>query len=417
MSRKILVIGLACTAFAARPKDYSADLALLDGGQVMQTMKLYVSGPKSRVESLAVGPLGRTIAISRKDRGVVWTLFPDKRQYTEKALQTGAAVGRVDLSNLDISAMKKEYLGRETVLGYPCAKLQVNLGKLPNGNPMTAIVWVADALDLPVRLSTMGFVQENRNIKVGTQPAHLFEIPAGFTKTGTPGMPSGTGVSPTGAALGRSVAEGVLGGMPWGGVRAAGKVEVPADQVALARDAGQRYGGKGTGLSGGLNGVRWKANVNLPGGDYKSIDMATGDPARCMVVCEKEKRCVAWTLVKPETSGGMGFCWLKDSVPEATREACCISGLKGAGSGGTAGTTAGSRYRAEMDINRFGEDYRDFIPSRADAELCAEACAKDGRCRAWTWVKAELEGPNGHCWLKSPAPGPTADSCCVSGLK
>jgi hypothetical protein len=70
-----------------------------------------------------------------------------------------------------------------------------------------------------------------------------------------------------------------------------------------------------------------------------------------------------------------------------------------------------------MNINRGGEDYRDFIPARASADLCAEACAKESRCRAWTWVKNDLEPPTGHCWLKNPAPEPAQDDCCVSGVK
>lgn len=53
-------------------------------------------------------------------------------------------------------------------------------------------VWVADSLDLPIRVETMGLVQENRDLKGGPQPAALFEIPAGFVKTSAPGMPAGT---------------------------------------------------------------------------------------------------------------------------------------------------------------------------------------------------------------------------------
>jgi hypothetical protein len=158
----------------------------------------------------------------------------------------------------------------------------------------------------------------------------------------------------------------------------------------------------------------WKLNTNYPGGDYLSIDMATSNPTACKAVCDKESRCKAWTLVKPETPGGMGYCWLKDSIPPEVREDCCISGLKGAG--GAAGGQV-SKYPQEMNTNRFGDDYRDFLPSQPSADLCAEACFKDARCRAWAWVKNDLEPPTGHCWLKNRVPGRTPDDCCVSGLK
>ncbi|MGJ5817666.1 PAN domain-containing protein [Paludibaculum fermentans] len=79
--------------------------------------------------------------------------------------------------------------------------------------------------------------------------------------------------------------------------------------------------------------------------------------------------------------------------------------------------TARPASRFEVNVNRNGEDYRDFLPPRPDPALCAAACAKEGRCRSWTWVKSEAEGPNGHCWLKHSMPQPDADDCCVSGLK
>jgi hypothetical protein len=142
--------------------------------------------------------------------------------------------------------------------------------------------------------------------------------------------------------------------------------------------------------------------------------MATSNPAACKAACDKEAQCKAWTLVKPGEPGGMGYCWLKDNVPPAISEDCCISGLKGAG--GAAPATS-SRYQLELNVNRVGEDYRDFVPARASAELCAEACAKESRCRAWTWVNSDLEPPTGHCWLKNPAPEPAKDDCCVSGVK
>lgn len=179
------------------------------------------------------------------------------------------------------------------------------MGNLPSGQPLVATAWVADSLELPLRLETMGITQENRNLQVGPQPASLFEIPAGFPKTNAPGMP-----------------------------------------------------------------------------------------------------------------GGMGYCYLKNVVPPAVAEDCCISGLKGAtGAAGGQSVPQTSKYPLEMNVNRIGEDYHDFLPTRASADLCAETCAKESRCKAWTWVKNDLEPPAGHCWLKSAVPEPGQDGCCVSGVK
>lgn len=389
----LLLFSLAIAASAAKPTDYSTDMVVLQGSQVIQTMKLYVSGQKSRVEGFTAGPLGRIVTIVRKDRGVTWTLYLDKKQYTEKPLAAGGQPGRPDLANFDLANIKKENLGRETVLGYPCTKMRVTMGNLPNGQPMVATVWVADSLELPLRLETMGITQENRNLKVGPQPASLFEIPAGFVKTNAPGMPAGmTPPATTGGA---------------------GTVAPPRPQP--------RYGGKGTPVAiqtASLAGPAWRLNTNYPGGDYRSIDMATADPRACKAACDNDAPCRAWTLVTPVEPGGMGYCWLKDSVPQATSEDCCISGLRGAtGAVGGQGGSQASEHQLEMNVNRIGEDYRDFVPAQASAGLCAETCARESRCVAWTWVNNQLEPPNGHCWLKKDVPEPTQDECCVSGVK
>jgi hypothetical protein len=387
----LLLFPLAIAVFAAKPTDYSTDMVVLQGGQVIQTMKLYVSGQKSRVEGFTAGPLGRIVAISRKDKGVTWTLYLDKKQYTEKAVAAGGQPGKPDLSNFDLGSLKKENLGRETVLGYPCTKMRVTTGNLPNGKAMSSTVWVADSLEMPIRMDVMGLVQENRNLKVGPQPASLFEIPAGFANTGAPGMPAGLAPpAATGTAGTVSAARPTTG---YGGKTA----------TAAARTAS-------------TTGPAWKLNTNYPGGDYRTIDMATSDPTACKAACDKDAPCKAWTLVKPGEPGGMGYCWLKDSVPPAISEDCCISGLKGA-TGGVGAQGEASKYQLEMNVNRAGEDYRDFTPARADHVLSAEACAKESRCKAWTWVKNEPEPPTGHCWLKDTVPKAGQDDCCVSGVK
>ncbi len=380
----LLLFPLALACLNAKPTDYSTDMVVLDRGQVIQTMKMFVAGPKSRLEGMSAGPLGRIVTIVRRDRGVTWTLYPDKHQYTERAL-SDTRQGKLDLSNFDLANMKQERLGRETVLGYPCTKMRVTAGTMPNGQPLTSIVWVADSLDLPIRLETMGFVQENRNLKVGPQPQSLFEIPAGYTRTNAPGRPDGIGTRPP-------ITTGT----------AARRYDDRKDRVTTPTVTS--------------SGPAWTLNTNYPGGDFRSIDMATSDPTPCKAACDKDARCKAWTLVTPTEPGGMGYCWLKDSVPELVREECCISGLKGAG-GAATGQTTSSKYKLEMDINRYGDDYRDFIPAAASAEPCAEACEKDARCKAWTWVKAELEGPSGHCWLKNRIPEASHDTCCVSGVR
>jgi hypothetical protein len=316
----LLLFPLTVAASAAKLTDYSADMVMLNNGLFMYATRLYVSGQRSRVEGMTAAPFGKIVSIVRKDRGISWTLFLDSKQYSEVALPAGRHFGKTDLANLDLTNMKKEDLGRETVLGYSCTKMRVTIGKLPNGQPMVATVWVADTLELALRLETMGTTQENRNLRVGPQPASLFEIPAGFTKTNAPAMlaemrsQASARVPP--ASPSRSSAAAVRGDQP-----------VPASRSRAPVAA-------------------WKANTN-------------------------------------ERQGG----------------------------------ARASKFQLELNVNRVGKDYRGFVPARASAESCAEVCAKESRCGAWTWVKNELEPPTGHCWLKNPVPEPVKDDCCVSGVK
>ena len=86
MRTLLLLVSLAVALLAATPTDYSTDMVMLQGNQVMQTLKLNASGQKSRVEGFTAGPLGRIVTIARKDRGVTWTLYLDTNQYTETSL-------------------------------------------------------------------------------------------------------------------------------------------------------------------------------------------------------------------------------------------------------------------------------------------------------------------------------------------
>src|SRR5689334_23125442 len=39
-----------------------------------------------------------------------------------------------------------------------------------------------------------------------------------------------------------------------------------------------------------------QANFDRPGGDYLNAPVTSGDPAECALVCERDRRCRAWTF-------------------------------------------------------------------------------------------------------------------------
>jgi len=69
-------------------------------------------------------------------------------------------------------------------------------------------------------------------------------------------------------------------------------------------------------------------DVDRRGSDYNKFDLAQPDPALCQASCNGEAQCKAWTFVKVGFQGPKARCWLKNAVPPATPNACCVSGFK-----------------------------------------------------------------------------------------
>jgi hypothetical protein len=72
-------------------------------------------------------------------------------------------------------------------------------------------------------------------------------------------------------------------------------------------------------------------------------------------------------------------------------------------------------WRVETD--RAGGNYRDPRLRRSDPRECHRACERDPGCRAWTLVRAGIQGPEARCWLEDSVPASARNDCCVSGVK
>lgn len=79
--------------------------------------------------------------------------------------------------------------------------------------------------------------------------------------------------------------------------------------------------------------AQWTFDVDRWGSDIRSIELpghvsATGDHnyLACQLACDRESACMAWTFVKTQ-KGQSTRCWLKNRVPPATANECCISGV------------------------------------------------------------------------------------------
>ena len=154
-----------------------------------------------------------------------------------------------------------------------------------------------------------------------------------------------------------------------------------------------------------------QANFDRPGGDYVSSPVASGDPAECALVCERDRRCRAWTFAYPTDTTNGAVCWLKSSVPPRTNDNCCVSGVRGAG------VVEPRNTGVETSIDRFGGDYKNFELKASDGdEACKAACAADNKCRAWTYARPGYAGKDAQCFLKKDIKPPRRKAGFTSGV-
>ena len=71
-------------------------------------------------------------------------------------------------------------------------------------------------------------------------------------------------------------------------------------------------------------------NSDRPGSDYSKITMSgNARPTMCSGMCEKDRRCKAFTFVKKGYQGNTAVCYLKDKSPKLVKnKSCCVSGVK-----------------------------------------------------------------------------------------
>jgi hypothetical protein len=160
-----------------------------------------------------------------------------------------------------------------------------------------------------------------------------------------------------------------------------------------------------------INQANAQANFDRPGGDYQSSPVPTGDPVVCALACERDRRCRAWSFDYPTDAENGAVCWLKNSVPERTRDNCCVSGVRGAG------VVEPRNVAIETAIDRAGGDYRTFdLKGGEGDEVCKAACAGDNKCRAWTYARPGYVGKEPHCFLKKEIKPPHRRAGFISGV-
>ncbi len=127
-----------------------------------------------------------------------------------------------------------------------------------------------------------------------------------------------------------------------------------------------------------------------------------------------------------------GYCFCDNKYGKYGRTTNCNTHCNGDKSKICGGTWANSIYDVsrlnvpriyygsgvEVNTDRPGMDYKSFNLPYPDYRLCQNACNKDPKCKAWTYVKPyTIQGPQARCSLKGSIPNKVRKSCCISGIK
>ncbi|VAV99849.1 hypothetical protein MNBD_ALPHA06-759 [hydrothermal vent metagenome] len=70
----------------------------------------------------------------------------------------------------------------------------------------------------------------------------------------------------------------------------------------------------------------------------------------------------------------------------------------------------------ESNFERAGATYMRGEINAGGPEACWSLCARDNRCKAWTWERPGVAGPRAICSLKAAVTPGRFSPCCVSGL-
>lgn len=179
LSCGVLAILLAGgTALAA---EFSADMAMKGPDGQGMSGKVFVKGQKIRQEFDQDGE--KMVTILRMDRKLTWILMVDEKAYMEMKMKESAEDPKL-VEKADPAKVKR--LGKETVNGFVCEKIQVT------DKDVVITQWLSTELGWPIRGEVKGSegvsTHEYKNINKGGVADALFEIPAGFQKMSVPGM-------------------------------------------------------------------------------------------------------------------------------------------------------------------------------------------------------------------------------------
>jgi hypothetical protein len=143
--------------------------------------KIYFKADKFRMDMTSPENIS---AITRLDKKVVWNVMHDQKMYMEMPLNLK---NKPMVEEKFEGEIERKHIGNETIDGHPTKKYLITY---KSGNNREQVYqWFATDINFPVKTASVdgSWVQEFKNINMGSQPDSLFEVPAGYQKIQMPG--------------------------------------------------------------------------------------------------------------------------------------------------------------------------------------------------------------------------------------
>lgn len=163
--------------------DYRAEFNIQAGSFVLSGPVYYAHDKERRELKLQGTSLPAKTMIIRRDKNVMWVLNPEHKAYS------GVPLSNIRTSGSDFFStelVEKTKLGSETIGGIETTKYRVKFAETPNGQ-LVGQIWLTSD-NIVVRFegefSSKGHSSLIRmslaNLKIGPQPAEVFETPKGL---------------------------------------------------------------------------------------------------------------------------------------------------------------------------------------------------------------------------------------------
>ncbi|NSW86102.1 MAG: DUF4412 domain-containing protein [Syntrophobacteraceae bacterium] len=174
----LLVVSLFLFSSPAMAIEFSADMFIQPKDEEPLKGKIYVKGDKVRQEMTEEGEV--QIMIIRPDKKVTWMIIPEDKTYLEMPYQAEDKTFEEWTAEKE---SKAKLLGEETVSGLQSRKYE----SIEDGEK--TYFWISKKFPFPVKVEDVEVTMEYRNIKEGSVPDSLFELPSGYEKMTMPMMP------------------------------------------------------------------------------------------------------------------------------------------------------------------------------------------------------------------------------------